>query len=170
MTCGDLFLALIAVLFPPIAGASRLYIAAWRRAGNQIANSSTVWIKVGLCTADSFINIALCCLGYVPGLIHAWYIIARNPDPMDEYEPIHDSERADARVTYYYISHEQPQHYGSSNTPANKPVAGGRPAPPPPSAPAAGTSAAGPSSGEETAPPPSYSETVKGDHKVQTQD
>jgi hypothetical protein len=31
-----------------------------------------VWVKRGICSADSFINIALCCLGYLPGLIHAW--------------------------------------------------------------------------------------------------
>jgi len=90
---------------------------------------------------------------------------------MDEYEPIHDSERPGARVTYYYIQHEQPRQYGS-NAPNNKPAAAGRPAPspPPPTAPAAGSSAAGPSSGEDAAPPPSYSETVRGDNKVQTQD
>lgn len=88
---------------------------------------------------------------------------------MDEYEPIRDSERAEAHVTYYYVRPEQPRQYGS-NAPAPKPAAGGRPAPPPPSEPAAGGSAAGPSTGEDAAPPPSYSEIVQGDHKVQTQD
>jgi hypothetical protein len=88
---------------------------------------------------------------------------------MCEYEPIRDSERGESRVTYYYIRHEQPRNYGS-DAPANKPVGASRPAPPPPTAPAASASAAGPSNGADTAPPPSYSETVKGDHKVQTQD
>lgn len=173
MTCGDFFLALIAVLFPPIAGESPQWqpktACCPQLSDPKLLTLWPVWIKVGLCTADSLINIALCCLGYIPGLIHAWYIIARNPDPMDEYEPIHDSERGDSRVTYYYISHEHPRHYGS-DAPANKPVGASSPAPPPPTAPAAGANAAGPSSGAETAPPPSYSETVKGDHKVQTQD
>jgi uncharacterized membrane protein YqaE (UPF0057 family) len=166
MCCGDIFLALIAILFPPIAGTSLFGCL-----DHHVANTPipTVWIKVGLCTADSFINIALCCLGYIPGLIHAWYIIARNPDPTGEYEPIRDSERADGRVTYYYIRQEQPRQYGS-NAPSNKPVAAGRPAPPPPPAPAANVSAAGPSNGEHIAPPPSYSDTVRGDNKVQTQD
>jgi hypothetical protein len=36
------------------------------------AHQFTVWIKRGICTADSLINIALCCLGYIPGLLHAW--------------------------------------------------------------------------------------------------
>ncbi len=53
MCTSDLPLALLAILFPPIA----------------------VWIKCGICTADSLINIALCCLGFVPGLIHAWYVM-----------------------------------------------------------------------------------------------
>ena len=39
--CGsDIFLGLIAILFPPIA----------------------VWVKRGICSADSLINIALCCM------------------------------------------------------------------------------------------------------------
>jgi len=160
MSCADLFLAFIAILFPPIA----------------------VWIKSGLCTADSFINIALCCLGYVPGLIHAWYIIARNPDPMDEYEPIHDSERAGAgdRVTYYYITHDQQGQQQQSQrgygTPASRKPA---PAPAPSSAPGAqfpttgGSGDVGPSQpggGEQAGAPPSYTDAVKGDHKVQTRD
>jgi len=44
------------------------------------------------------INIALCCLGYLPGLIHAWYIICTYPDP--GYEPIDGSE---SQVHVYYI-------------------------------------------------------------------
>ncbi|KAH5299587.1 plasma membrane proteolipid 3 family protein [Parastagonospora nodorum] len=29
------------------------------------------------CSADLFINILLCCLGWIPGIIHAWYIISK---------------------------------------------------------------------------------------------
>lgn len=36
-------------------------------------------LRRGLCSVDMLINVALCCLGYVPGLIHAWYIIAHYP-------------------------------------------------------------------------------------------
>ena len=38
-----------------------------------------VWIRRGVCSADSWINILLCILGYFPGLIHSWYIIAKYP-------------------------------------------------------------------------------------------
>ncbi|RCK54944.1 Plasma membrane proteolipid 31 [Candida viswanathii] len=53
----DLFLIVLSVLFPPLP----------------------VWIRRGCCSCDSLINIALCMLGYFPGLIHSWYIIARYP-------------------------------------------------------------------------------------------
>lgn len=53
----DICLVIISVLFPPLP----------------------VWIRRGLCSADSFINILLCILGYFPGLIHSWYIIAKYP-------------------------------------------------------------------------------------------
>ncbi|ODV82337.1 uncharacterized protein CANTADRAFT_4345 [Suhomyces tanzawaensis NRRL Y-17324] len=58
--CGclfDCFLVIISVLFPPLP----------------------VWIRRGFCSADSWINILLCFLGYLPGLIHSWYIIAKYP-------------------------------------------------------------------------------------------
>ncbi|ODQ52204.1 cation transport-related protein, partial [Saitoella complicata NRRL Y-17804] len=56
-TCPDLFLCLLAVLIPPIP----------------------VGIKAGFCTADLLINICLCVLGVIPGLVHAWYIIGKYP-------------------------------------------------------------------------------------------
>ncbi|KAK7906098.1 hypothetical protein LTR67_000824 [Exophiala xenobiotica] len=167
MSCGDLFLGVLAVLFPPIA----------------------VWIKSGICSCDSLINILLCLLGYVPGLIHAWYIIARNPERDHDYEAIQDAEGG--RVTYYYIRHEpnrrdygtqQQQRQGQGhNRPAPLPpkpqdhpaqISNGsgqesnRPAPPPPG------QAQGPSVGagtEEPGAPPSYSEVVRGDNKIQSQ-
>ncbi|KAH3662024.1 hypothetical protein OGAPHI_006205 [Ogataea philodendri] len=37
-------------------------------------------MKRGLCTCDMLINICLCLLGYVPGLVHSWYIILKSPD------------------------------------------------------------------------------------------
>ena len=61
LTGPDLFLALIAVLFPPIA----------------------VWIKTGICSCASLVNILLCVLGYLPGLFHAWYIIAAHPSYLE---------------------------------------------------------------------------------------
>ncbi|RPA86760.1 hypothetical protein BJ508DRAFT_301575 [Ascobolus immersus RN42] len=66
MCSTDTFLALLAILFPPLP----------------------VWVKRGVCSADGMINLALCCLGFLPGLIHAWYIISKYPDPDATYEPL----------------------------------------------------------------------------------
>ncbi|KAL2221951.1 stress response RCI peptide [Thermoascus aurantiacus ATCC 26904] len=148
--CGsDIFLAILAVFFPPIA----------------------VWIKVGICTADSIINLALCCLGYVPGLLHSWYIILKYPEPPFEgYEPLEGG-----RVTYYYVSHQPPagphpaqRGYGAFEPSQPQPPhvpSGTRPAPPPQQ-----YDAGAGSSDQPTRPPPTYAEAVKGDYKIQTQD
>jgi len=112
-------------------------------------------------------------LGYLPGLIHAWYIIAKNPEY--DYEVIPDDEaQQGGRVTYYYISHEQrpnsprrqqqrPKNYGTQGS-----------APPvPESSRPNNAPAAGPSSGarsDEAGAPPSYADAVKGYHKVQRQE
>ncbi|KAL4928742.1 putative stress response RCI peptide [Aspergillus undulatus] len=156
--CGsDLFLAILAIFFPPVS----------------------VWIKLGICTADSIINIALCCLGYIPGLLHAWYIILKNPEPdYDDpsYEPV-PNRRGDVEnghVTYYYVSHQAPNQsqrgYGTlppqqssgqsqSRQPAFKPQHE--------QSSAAGSSSQGQ---DESRPPPTYAEAVKGDNKVQSED
>lgn len=58
--CGclsDICLIVLSVLFPPLP----------------------VWIRRGICSCDSLINILLCILGYFPGLVHSWYIIAKYP-------------------------------------------------------------------------------------------
>ncbi|KAI9770534.1 MAG: hypothetical protein M1840_003124 [Geoglossum simile] len=152
MCCSDLFLVLIAILFPPLA----------------------VWVKRGICSADSLINIALSCLGYIPGLLHAWYIIAKYPEVHYELVP-QDAE--DGRVTYLYVSqHPHPQHhchqdYGTTTAPS-------APLPPQQSGvvsqpqPASGPSVQN-STGEGSsrgAALPTYAEAVKGDHKIQTHD
>lgn len=94
-TGSNLLLAVLAVLFPPLP----------------------VWIKRSLCSADSLINIALCCLGFIPGLLHAWYIIATTPD-WDAPDPHHyhtvpngdiEAGREGGRpnnegVRYYYVN------------------------------------------------------------------
>ncbi|KAF7718566.1 Uncharacterized protein PECH_003114 [Penicillium ucsense] len=160
MCSSDIFLAILAVFFPPIA----------------------VWIKAGICTADSVINIALCLLGFIPGLIHAWYIIMKYPEPnYDEaaYEPIPggSSQRRDlenGRVTYYYVSHQPPQHpapqasYGTLNQPGQQQST--------PQSKTAGHpqqqgAAAGSGEGRSDArAPPTYAEAVRGDNKIQSQD
>lgn len=115
-------------------------------------------------------------LGYLPGLIHAWYIIAKYPEY--DYEPIPDNESQPqgGRVTYYYISQEsrpkpqqrsQQQGYGTQGS--------SQPAPPVPqnNRPVPASNASGPSTGAggaEAGAPPSYADAVKGDHKVQRQE
>ncbi|KAF1959996.1 hypothetical protein CC80DRAFT_544449 [Byssothecium circinans] len=36
-----------------------------------------VFLKRG-CGADLLINICLCVLGWIPGIVHAWYIISKS--------------------------------------------------------------------------------------------
>ncbi|KAI5952108.1 hypothetical protein KGF57_004200 [Candida theae] len=67
----DLLLIVLSVFFPPLP----------------------VWIRRGICSKDSAINILLCILGFIPGLIHAWYIIAK-------YPPY--SHQAESKVYYVY--------------------------------------------------------------------
>ncbi|KAA8650378.1 putative stress response RCI peptide [Aspergillus tanneri] len=144
-----------------------------------------VWIKVGVCTADSIINLALCCLGYVPGLLHAWYIILKYPEPdYDDavYEPIprgpgQDRDVEHGRVTYYYVTHQPVQHpspraYGTlasqDATDANQRSESRQPAPKPQHEQPLGGSSS--QTHDESRPPPTYAEAVKGDNKVQTDD
>ncbi|KPI38442.1 Plasma membrane proteolipid 31 [Cyphellophora attinorum] len=148
MSCGDLFLGLLAIIFPPLA----------------------VWVKRGLCSADSLINILLCLLGFIPGLLHAWYIIAKFPEEEHDYERVPDAENQ--RVTYYYIN-QQPgprRDYGTQGgqrQPAPKPNSSAPRVPqhsrPEPAGPSVGAGS------DEAGAPPSYSDVVKGDNKVQNQ-
>jgi hypothetical protein len=112
-------------------------------------------------------------LGFIPGLLHAWYIIAKFPDTSD-YERI-PTDAEGGRVTYVYVQpgvhNSQPQ--GKS---VRKPQPGygtAAPVAPPVHQEASGawsTEAAGEGSSSNGAAPPSYAQAVKGDHKVQTQD
>ncbi|KAG9238041.1 hypothetical protein BJ875DRAFT_452139 [Amylocarpus encephaloides] len=54
---GDVLMYLLAIFIPPIP----------------------VFLKAG-CGADFLINILLCLLGWIPGVIHAWYVISKR-DP-----------------------------------------------------------------------------------------
>ncbi|EME78640.1 uncharacterized protein MYCFIDRAFT_78350 [Pseudocercospora fijiensis CIRAD86] len=148
--CGsDVFLGIIAILFPPLA----------------------VWVKRGICSADGMINIALCCLAYLPGLLHAWYIIAITPDPTYEQVAQHDAERG--TITYYYVQTDapryapkpprggQPRNYGTASSAAAPNAQFPQPQPQPQPAPI--QAEAGPS---DDAPPPSYQQAT-GDNKIQ---
>ncbi|KAF1927910.1 UPF0057-domain-containing protein [Didymella exigua CBS 183.55] len=164
--CGtDCFLMLLSVLFPPIG----------------------VWVKRGICSADSLINIALCCLAFLPGLLHAWYIILQNPDPYDSYDgygPVPDQEGGRQGTTYYVVSHTGParqqggmnygtvpqqQQTGVTNQNAPKKATKGGKAANGASRPGdAPQHLGGEGSSREPEGPPSYADVIKGDHKVQS--
>ncbi|KAH0285274.1 hypothetical protein KCU62_g7667, partial [Aureobasidium sp. EXF-3399] len=55
--CGDFCLAIIGLFIPPLS--------VLKRTG---------------CDHNFLINIVLTCLGWTPGILHAWYIILRYPD------------------------------------------------------------------------------------------
>lgn len=109
------------------------------------------------------INILLCCLGFLPGLFHAWYIIAKFPEPPYEYESL---PQEGGRVTYVYVQSRRGQDcrgparqggmsYGTQSGNQSQPRQQG------------GSSAAA-ASDEQGGVPPSYADVVAGDHKVQT--
>jgi uncharacterized membrane protein YqaE (UPF0057 family) len=149
---------------------------------DSLLTPRTVWVKRGLCSADSIINILLLLLGYIPGLIHAWYIIAKFPDEDYDYDaiPHHDSEgggyrRGGERVRYIIIDrtdvrsakpqnqNQQPQqgpNYGTQGGQSSRPAPQQQ-----------GVTSAGNGEGSaDGAVPPSYAEVVAGDHKIQTRD
>ncbi|OHW98765.1 stress response rci [Colletotrichum incanum] len=167
MCSADIFLGLLALLFPPLP----------------------VWVKRGLCSADSLINILLCLLGYIPGLIHAWYIIAKFPEPDYEYESVPQQDREGGRVTYVFVHGngngphtQQPQQqprpsqhnnkgnlsYGTTNH--NSSVAAGGSSRPQPQQPQQYQNQGAGEGSSDGAVPPSYAEVVAGDNKIQTRD
>jgi hypothetical protein len=135
----------------------------------------------------------------LPGLLHAFYIILKYPDAHD-YERVQDHERAhgahttaDGAVTYYYVSHGQPQHPARAQQPVNYGTVGSQPsggqfpgqqngfvkpgqqsknnaqaqngvAGQEVGAPSASN---GGGSVEPSGPPPTYADVIKGDNKVQ---
>ncbi|ODV59201.1 YqaE/Pmp3 family membrane protein ASCRUDRAFT_77284 [Ascoidea rubescens DSM 1968] len=75
LCCSDCVLVIVGLFFPPLP----------------------VMIRRGICSVDTLINIALCCLGIIPGILHSWYIISRYPPD------------------YIYIDEEQQFYYPSPN-------------------------------------------------------
>ncbi|KAK1752261.1 UPF0057-domain-containing protein [Echria macrotheca] len=163
MCSGDCFLGFIAILFPPLP----------------------VWVKRGICSADSLINILLLTLGYVPGLLHSWYIIAKFPEPDFDYQGPADAEHGRVYVFIHEPQSQGQQHHQQGQPKLNAPPPhqsnmnyGTTSAPGASSAPASGSSSApqpqqSHDAGEGSSdhpPPPSYAQVVAGDHKVQTQE
>jgi len=164
MCCSaDIFLGVIAILFPPLP----------------------VWVKCGICSADSIINILLCTLGYFPGLLHSWYIIAKFPEPAIYYQQLEHSEGGNAAV-YVYVQGPQnndPRRPLQQQPPVPSGMNYGTASASPPAAPASSAPASAsqqqppqpPSNnageGRSTGPPPpSYAQVVAGDNKVQSQE
>ncbi|KAL3427220.1 Plasma membrane proteolipid 3-like protein 1 [Phlyctema vagabunda] len=129
-------------------------------------------------------------LGFIPGLLHAWYIIAKYPET-DEYERVRGHDAEAGRVTYVIVQGHDGRQQRVPKSALRSAVPGqtgyGTTAPMAPpvhqdqngtwnnnEAPATGPAHAGSSSaaaeGGSNAVPPSYAEAVKGDHKVQTRD
>ena len=110
----------------------------------------------------------------LPGLFHAWYIIAKYPDHIVDYAPIDQEAHIHPAYSQQQRRHQQHQPprqdrpvygqppppsgegYGSFNvTPASAPHGGAHQH--------AGAGSGGPGQGA----PPSYASVVKGDNKVQ---
>lgn len=76
-----------------------------------------VWIRRGMCSMDSLINILLCILGFIPGLIHSWYIIAKYPPyTVEKHSKIYyvyqnDLERGLANARNPQEHHEHHHHH-----------------------------------------------------------
>ncbi|KAI9470303.1 hypothetical protein LPJ79_000743 [Coemansia sp. RSA 1821] len=88
----DLLLIILSIIFPPFG-------ALLRRG----------------CGADFLINCGLTALGYLPGLIHAWYLICKYPT--HEYEMLVDDEEAPRHHVVIISSPSAPQPQASSSNP-----------------------------------------------------
>lgn len=117
---------------------------------------------------------ALTSTAQLPGLIHAWYIIAKHPEPDWDYQA-YDSENSRVYVIVQGAPNQQHPHAAHPQRqqprpqhPAHGGMSYGTTGPGPSSstpAPHAGES----SRGGDVAPP-SYAQVVAGDNKIQTQD
>lgn len=170
MCSPDCLLFILAILFPPLAGMYSITPCPQHATIVLLLTRSVVWVKRGICSADSVINIALCILGFIPGLLHAFYIIAKYPDPYErmEYAPL-DGGESGAR---YHRSQQRGYHPppqpraqlqpSSPRSPSTQPQQGYATF----TQPAASESAEG-SSQHPQQSPPSYENAVRGDHKIQ---
>lgn len=90
-----------------------------------------VWIRRGFCSSDSLINILLCILGYFPGLIHSWYIIAKYPPYSSETKVFYvyrsDLENQTPRGSDHHVHihqhcEQQPQRQQAQKPIVNQPL------------------------------------------------
>lgn len=131
-------------------------------------------------------------LGFIPGLLHAWYIIALYPEERDDYDALQGDggENGSGRVTYYYVDRRevsgedresggrsvggQGRGYGAiteggmnAKAKANQKTKVDIKANPDVSQGPVGRGE-GASEGAGEGVPPSYEQAVRGDHKIQT--
>lgn len=125
-------------------------------------------------------------LGYIPGLLHAWYIIAKNPEACDDdddgYERLPGDGGENGRVTYFYVDpraqpgqrlqqqqQQQQQQRGYGTTESMR--ASQQQLLQQPQEPQQGASGQwqvrGQPQGGSDGVPPSYEQAIRGDHKVQ---
>ena len=122
-------------------------------------------------------------LGYIPGLLHAWYIIIKYPDEPESYAAVPQDAESQHHVTYYYVAVDGGLRPQDERAQAPKPTQGTRAeqgyGTVGPSAGQGqgraeqGYGTVGPSAGQGEGSqgggvPPSYAEAIRGDHKVQT--
>lgn len=134
----DVCLVVLSVLFPPLP----------------------VWIISGICSCDSFINILLSLLGFLPGVLHSWYIISsserrawmyrgnhsRTAHDIENQIPRHGSPQGHHCHHHYHIRADNVSQ--NSSTPMTYPNYG--------------------STNNDVDNPPAYSEVERGINKVQT--
>ncbi|GAA5980159.1 hypothetical protein JCM11641_006932 [Rhodosporidiobolus odoratus] len=92
----DIILALVAIIFPP----------------------ASVAFLTG-CSCDLFINIALTLLGYIPGHIHAFYLIWRNAQAEERYGQGNIAYKGNAEwapIDDSYRGQAPPPQYGAAGT------------------------------------------------------
>lgn len=141
MSASDIILCVLAILLPPVP----------------------VWMKRGFCSADGVISIALCVLGYFPGLVHAIYIVLKYPEERtsDDIESGARHHGLGGLQGYQQVSQQFPQQQNEVYAPVT-------------AGPASSYGAIGNEQRADAgkAPLPSYAEVVKGpgatrDNKIQ---
>ena len=68
LTCSDIFKFIFAIILPPLG-----YLIL---STHTLNNTYRVFLERG-CAVDVLINILLTILGFIPGVIHAFYIILK---------------------------------------------------------------------------------------------
>ena len=88
MGLGDAILCVVAVILPPLP----------------------VAVKRGVCSCDFLINVLLCLIGFLPGLIHAWWIVLTWSEERQRFEYL--QRRRDREEAFVYGAAGQHVHGG----------------------------------------------------------